>query len=233
MTKNKGGYAMRTILPRVFVAAAIVAGASALCLSVPAQAASASKQVEDLEIQAFDLMDKGDMEGAIAKFRAARALKSNDKALNQNLADVLNSTGVALYNNRDFAGASARFTEAIQLVPNFNRAKENLGKVKSALATVAGNDFYKAGNLEGAREKYVEAAAQDPNNLSAKANLANTEADLLEKNGGDLAAIAAKRHEASSYVPDNQLLKQRANDAASALAAQEAAKKAEEEKNKK
>ena len=224
---------MHNILPRLFAAAAIVAGASALCLSVPAQAASANKQVEDLEIQAFNLMDKGDMEGAIAKFRAARALKANDKALNQNLADVLNSTGVTLYNNKDFAGASARFTEAIQLVPNFTRAKENLGKVKSAEATAAGNAFYKAANLEGAKEKYAEAAAQDPGNLSAKANLANVEADLLEKNGGDLAAIVAKRHEASSYVPDNQLLKQRANDAEAALAAQEAAQKAEEEKNKK
>ena len=224
---------MQNILPRLFAVAAIVAGASALCLSVPAQAASAGKQVEDLEIQAFNLMDKGDMEGAIAKFRAARALKSNDKALNQNLADVLNSTGVALYNNKDFAGASARFTEAIQLVPNFTRAKENLGKVNSALATSAGNAFYKASNLEGAKEKYAEAAAQDPSNLSAKANLANVEADLLEKNGGDLAAIAAKRREASSYVPDNQLLKQRATDAEATLAAQEAAQKAEEEKNKK
>lgn len=194
-----------------------------------------NKQVETLALAAFDLQDKGDLEGAIAKFREAHLLKPTDKNINQSLADVLNSTGVDLYNKRDFTGASARFSEALALVPKFARAKENLGKVTSAQFVADGSALYKAGNIEQAREKYAQAVAADPASQSAKANLATAEADILVKTG-DLTAAVAKRKEALSYAPDNSNLKQRYDDAVAqataAAAAAEAAKKAEEEKKK-
>lgn len=191
-----------------------------------------NKQVETLALAAFDMEDKGDLEGAIAKFREAHQLKPNDKNINQSLADVLNSTGVDLYNKHDFAGASARFSEAIALVPNFTRAKENLGKVTSAQFVADGTTLYKAGNIEQARDKYAQAVAADPASLSAKANLATAEADILLKSG-DLTAAVTKRRQALSYAPDNPNLKQRYDDVVALAAAAEAAKKAEEEKAKK
>ncbi|MGB8603113.1 MAG: hypothetical protein WCD42_13040, partial [Rhizomicrobium sp.] len=130
-----------------------------------------NKQAEALQLAAFDLEDKGDLEGAIAKFREAHQLKPTDKGLNQNLADVLNTTGVTLYNNKDYPAATARFNEALGLLPNFARAKENLGKVTAAQLNADGHTLYKAGNLDQAREKYAAAVAADPGNISAKANL--------------------------------------------------------------
>jgi tetratricopeptide (TPR) repeat protein len=225
---------MRRSISLLCAGAAFLAGGAFFCAPHPAQAASANKeQVEQLEIQALDLEDKGDFEGACAKFRAAYALKPNDKALKQNFADALNSAGVTLFGNKDYAGASAHFTEALTLVPNFNVAKVNLGKVTSAQANIDGNALYKAGNVAAAKEKYATAAAADPSNISAKANLATTEADLLVT-AGDLVGAVAKRQEALGYAPDNANLKQRLAEAQAALAAKQAedAKKAAEEAKK-
>jgi tetratricopeptide (TPR) repeat protein len=226
---------MRHVSIKLAVAAVLAAG---VVMSGPAGsvwAASVSQQVENLEIEALNAQDKGDLNTAIEKFRQAYALKPSDKALRQNFADALNSAGVNLFDAKDYAGAKAKFTEALTILPNFARAKENLGKAESAKITVEGSDLYKLGDIEGAKAKFAAAAAADPNNISAKTNLATSEADLLVKSG-DLAGVAAKRHEALALVPDNANLKQKADEADAALAeaqAKAATEKAEKDKEQK
>jgi tetratricopeptide (TPR) repeat protein len=213
---------------------ALAVGLSCHLAAAPAFAAGkdAVRQVEALEVQALDLLDKGDTAGAIAKFREALALKPNDKVVRQNMAEQLTNLGISQFNNKDYTSAKATLSEALTFNPNYKPAKSNLGVVTAAAANLEGNALYKAGDIEGAVAKYQEATNADPSNPSSKANLANAQGDLLIKND-DLAGALAKRKEALSYAPTNALLQQRVTDTEAALAAAEAKKAEEEKKNQK
>ena len=107
---------MRSALSRCSVA--IVAGVFALLMS---GSAAMAQSAATLKVQAAELDQRGDLNGAIEKYRQALVLAPNDKMIKINLAEDLNNAGIAQYNNKDFAGAEAKFQEALTLVPSFQR----------------------------------------------------------------------------------------------------------------
>lgn len=230
---------MRSGLSRFFIAVFVLTGALALLASGPAAAAKVSRADDEkatqLQLQALDLSDHGDFNGAVEKFRQALAIKPGDKAIRQNLSEALNSAGVAQYQANDYTGAAVKFKEAIDLAPNFKRAKDNFATSEAARLNKEGNELFKASNFATAADKFRQALAAQPDNTSAKANLATCEAETLTKSG-DLAGAVAKRREALSFAPTSQMLQGKLVEAEAALATQEnatAEAKAKADKDKK
>jgi len=197
----------------------IVAGVFALLMSgSPATAQTAAT----LKVQGAELDLHGDVNGAIEKYRQALALAPNDKIIRQNLAIDLNSAGVGLYNNKDYAGATAMFQEALSLVPSFRPAQDNLNHAQASKLTGEGIALYKNADFPGAIAKFKAALALVPDYKSAKVNCDAAEAEVMMRSD-DFAGAVAKLQEATSLAPTNTMLQGKLAQAQTQLAAQQAA----------
>ena len=105
------------------------------------------------------LLDKGQVEGAIARFQKAIAIHPKVAVYHDNL-------GIALRAQGQVEAAIARFEQAIALDPNYARAHNSLGAV---LCDVK-RDF------DGAIARFEQAIVLDPNFAWAHANLGNARA---------------------------------------------------------
>ena len=204
--------------------------AAAFLLGAPAvHAASISDQADEAELAALDLEAQGNLEAAIAKHREALALTPRNKAFKENFARTLNAAGVAKYQAKDFPAAMAYFEEAVQLVPNFKMAKENLFKVKGEKLNREGMELFKNGNFQEAIAKFNEVLDLNPDYKPARINKDAAEAQIA-LGAGDPATAVAKLTEAVSLDPDSAFLKGKLADAQTALAAAEKAKEEAEKK---
>ncbi|HUO99648.1 MAG TPA: tetratricopeptide repeat protein [Rhizomicrobium sp.] len=206
---------------------------AALALMAPAMHAanSAYDQASQLEIDAFDLQAKGDLDGALAKHREAVKIYPSSKAFKQNFAELLNNVGVTKFQAKDYAGAIALFQEALDNVPDFGRAKANLALAKAELANTAGMALFKNGDFAGAIAKFNEALAADPNYKNALVNRDAAEGEVAMK-AEDFTTAVAKFQEAVSITPV-KFLQDKLTEAQADLAAQQAKAAEEQKKNQK
>lgn len=211
----------------------ITAVAAAFVLLAPSSVAraanSAYDQASQLEIDAMDLQAKGDLDNALVKYRQAVQIYPKSKAYKENLANALNAAGVNKYQAKDYAGAIALFNEALDNVPNFQRAKDNLAIAQGDQGSAQGMAQFKAGDYAGAAATFDLVVKAQPNNKGALANRDAAQAELAIK-AGDFATAVAKLQEALAAAPGNTFLTQRLQEAQAALA--DAQAKAEKEKQK-
>ena len=209
-----------------------VFAAALVLLAPPAHAASSAfDQATELEIDAMDLQQKGDLDGAVAKHRQAVQIYPQSKAFKQNCAQALNDAGVAKYQAKDYATAIALFQEALANVPGFDRAKINLSLVQGDQFNGEGMALFKNGDFAGAVEKFKQALAAEPGYKNATVNRDAAEAEIALK-ASDFATAVAKLQEAVSIASTPFLLDKLAKAQAS-LAAQQAAAEAEKQKQPK
>ncbi|HEY0281502.1 MAG TPA: tetratricopeptide repeat protein [Rhizomicrobium sp.] len=188
---------------------------------------SAFDQATQLELDGMDLMQKGDLDGAITKYRQAVQIYPKSKAFRQNLAEALNNAGVAKYQAKDYPAAISDFQEALANVPNFAQAKTNLALAQGDQFNAEGLVLFKAGDFAGAVQKFNEALVAEPGYKNAIVNRDAAEAEIALKNG-DLATAVAKLQEAVS-IASTPFLQNKLETAQAALAAQqEAAQKAQQ-----
>ena len=122
---------------------------------------------------------KGDIEGAIAEYRIAIRLRTDDAAAHTNLGSALKAKG-------DIEGAIAEYRTAVRLRPDLGGAHANL-------AAALGDK----GDLEGAIAEYHTAIRLEPDMALAHANLATALADE-----GNLDGAIAEFSTALRLQPD-------------------------------
>jgi len=160
------------------------------------------------------LQEEGDLEGAIAEYRAALRLKPG-------FAGAHTSLGIALYDKGDPEGAIAEFRMALSFEPGDAKTHANLGlalqakgDLNGALAEIRtalrlepdyamahnnlGTMLRAKGDQEGAIAEYRAALRLEPDNASAHYNLGNA---LKAKNKGTEAAREFR--EFLRLVPDS------------------------------
>ena len=208
-----------------------VFAAAIVLLAPPTRASSAFDQATELEIDAMDLQQKGDLDGAVAKHRQAVQIYPQSKAFKQNLAQALNDCGVAKYQAKDNAAAIALFQEALANVPNFERAKTNLAMVQGDLLNAEGMVLFKKGDFAGAAEKFRQALAAQPGYKNGVVNLDAAEAEIAEKAQDYATAVAKLQHAVS--IASTPFLVDKLTKAQASLAAQQAAAEAEKQKQPK
>ena len=198
-----------------------------LLLTPAAHAASAYDEATQLELDGMDLQQKGDLDGAIAKYRQACQLYPKDAAFHQNLATALNDAGAAKYQAKDYGTAIADFQEALTNVPNFERAKTNLAMVKGEELNNEGMALFKNGDFANALLKFNAALEAEPGYKGAIVNRDAAEAQIAMK-AGDPATAVAKLQEAVS-IASTPFLQGKLAEAQAALAALEAEKQKEQQ----
>jgi len=212
----------------------IAAVLAALVLAAPAAygVTAAYEEATQLELDAMDLQQKGDFDGALAKYRQAVQVYPKDKAFRENLIEALNAAGVAKYQSKNYAAAIALFQEVLALAPKHEKAKANLAVAESEQLNGEGLALYKSSDFAGAVDKFNQALAIAPEYKNALGNRDAAEAEILMKNG-DPASAVAKLQEALSIMPNNAFLQGRlakAQTAADAKAREEAEAKAKQDK---
>jgi tetratricopeptide (TPR) repeat protein len=188
-------------------------------------------QASQLEIDAFDLQQKGDLAGAIAKHREAVQLYPQSKAFKQNLAQALNDAGVAKYQAKDYPGAIALLQEALSNVPTFDRAKANLSMAQADQFNAEGMVLFKNGDFVNAVEKFKQALAAEPGYKNALVNRDAAEAEIASK-AGDFATAVVKLQEAVATASTPFLVDKLAKAQAALAEQQAAAEKAKQEQQK-
>lgn len=189
------------------------------------------------------LHDRGDIEGAIAKYRSALALKPDFAQAHYNL-------GIALKDGGKLKDAAAHFQKAAALLPNSAEAQNNLGTVlvntgkpdeavaayRKALAIRGdcaetrfnlGVALEELGRLEEATASYREAVALRPDYAEAHQNLMNL-FEVTNRSGDLREAVAAAKQNCSGNPRiglGEALLLKRNGDYAAARAILEAASK--------
>lgn len=128
----------------------------------------------------FTLQNIGDLQGAIAEYRAALRLNPSHASAHYNL-------GVVLQSKRDLEGAVAEYRAALRLNPNDLNAHTNLGV---ALQTT--------GDLEGAIAEYHTALRLDPNHANAHYNLGVVLQDI-----GEPTEAAKEFRESLRLIPES------------------------------
>jgi tetratricopeptide (TPR) repeat protein len=211
----------------------LVCGAALALCAPSAGAKSAIEQATDLELEAMDLQQAGNLDAAIAKHREAVQIcpqgNPQCKAYKQNLAEALNTAGVAKYTAKDYVTAIADFQEALANVPNFNNAKQNLAIAQGEKLNAEGMVLFKNSDFAGAVEKFKAALAAQPGYKNALVNRDAAEAEIAI-NAGDFATAVAKLQEAVSVAP-TQFLQDKLAKAQASLAEQQA-KAAKEQQQK-
>lgn len=208
----------------------ILAGAMMAPMPASYAASSAYDQATQLELDGMDLQQKGDLDGAIAKYRQAVQLYPKDNAFHQNLAQALNDAGAAKYRAKDYPGAIADFQEALANAPNFDRAKTNLSIAEGDVLNDQGMAMFKNGDFAGAVQKFDAALVAEPGFKSATVNRDAAEAEIAMK-AGDPATAVAKLQEAVSIAP-TPFLQDHLAKAQAALAAQQAEKEKDKDQPK-
>jgi len=205
---------------------------AAMILAAP-HAQAGNPKADDAEIAALDLEAAGNLDGAIVKHREAVSLAPKNKAFKENFAATLNKAAVAKHDAKDDATAIAYLEEALQVLPNFKAAKDNLAIIKTATLNADGLAMLKAGTYDLAAAKFKEVLSLQPSNTAAKVNLDVAEAQMaMHATPPDPATAVAKMTDAVSLDPEHQFLKDllaQAQQAADAKAKADA----EAEKNKK
>jgi len=213
---------------------AVAFGAVLALATSPAVANAAFDQATDLELQAMDLQQAGDLDGAIAKHREAVQIcpqgNPQCKAYKQNLAEALNTAGVAKYAAKDYVTAIADFQEAIANVPNFDRAKQNLSVALGEKLNAEGMVLFKNSDFAGAVEKFKAALAAEPGYKNALVNRDAAEAEIATR-AGDFATAVAKLQEAVA-VASTPFLQDKLAKAQAALAEQQAKAAKEQQQQK-
>lgn len=199
-------------------------------------AESVGDQADELEIAAMDLERAGNLDGAIAKHRAAIALiepitryAAKVRTFKENFANTLLNAANARYNAHDETGATALLEEALALdpagrFPVTRRVRESLAVLKSGKLNQEGVNFMHAGNYAAAAAKFREVLALDSTNHAARINLDVAEAEIA-LTAGDPATAVTKLQDALTLDPDRQFLKDelaKAQQAAAAKAAEDA-----------
>lgn len=215
-----------------FARLSVMAVFAAMILAAP-HAQAGNPKADDAEIAALDLEAQGDLDGAIAKHREAVTLAPKNKAFKENFAATLNKAAVAKHDAKDDTTAIAYLEEALQVLPTFKAAKDNLAIIKTGSLNNDGLALLKAANYEGAAAKFKEVLDLQPGNTAAKVNLDVAEAQIaMRATPPDPATAVAKLNDAVGLDPSHQFLKDllaQAQQAADAKAKADA----EAEKNKK
>lgn len=212
----------------------IVCGAALALGAYPAGAKSAIDQATDLEIEAMDLQQAGNLDAAIAKHREAVQVcpqgNPQCKQYKQNFAEALNSAGAAKYSAKDYNAAIADFHEALANVPNFSNAKQNLAIAEGEKLNNEGMVLFKNSDFAGALEKFKAALAAEPGYKNALVNRDAAEAEIAI-NAGDFATAVAKLQEAVSVGSTPFLQDKLAKAQASLAEQQEKAAKEQQQKH--
>jgi hypothetical protein len=103
-------------------------------------------------------------------------------------ANELNDEGVALYNNKNYAGAIPKYRQALAIDPSNGTIRRNLANAQSGLLNQEGIALADRGDYAGAIAKYLQALAIDPSNGTIRRNLADARATPLNNEGVALAA---------------------------------------------
>jgi tetratricopeptide (TPR) repeat protein len=201
-------------------------------------AESVGDQADELEITAMDLERAGNLDGAIAKHRAAIALiepvaryAAKVRTFKENFANTLLNAATGRYNAHDEAGSTALLEEALALDPAgrsavTRRVRESLAVVKSGKLNQEGVALMHTGNYQAAAAKFREVLTLDATNRAARINLDVAESELAMA-AGDPATAVTKLQDALTLDPDRQLLKDqlvKAQTAAATKAAEEASR---------
>lgn len=162
------------------------------------------------------LLQKGEVDGAIAQFKDALAVDPNDAAACYNLGNALLQNGKA-------DEAIAQFKAAVKLDPknamahyNLGNALLQVGQMEAASSQLQqalklgladgntffnlGNGFLQAGRVDEAISWYQQALAMDSNNAAVHGNLANA---LLRE--GRVDEAIAQYEAALKIQPDNAM----------------------------
>ncbi len=189
----------------------------------------AYEQATQLALDAIDLQQKGDFDGAIVKYRQAVQLYPKGKAFRQNLAEALNAAGVVKYQAKDYATAISDFQEALATVPNFERAKANLAIAKGEQLNSEGMVLFKNGDFVGAVEKFNAALVAEPGYKNAIVNRDAAEAEIAMAKGEP--AIAVEKLQEAVSIASTPFLQNKLAQAQAALTAVQE-KKTQEEQQK-
>jgi tetratricopeptide (TPR) repeat protein len=114
-------------------------------------------------------------------------------------ATAINNEAVALENRGDYAGALAKFRQALKLDPSNTTLRSNLATAESRRINNEGAALWARGDIAGALAKVRQAHRLNPSNTSVRAFLARIEGTILY-NRGDHAGAAAKLREAVALL---------------------------------
>jgi tetratricopeptide (TPR) repeat protein len=114
----------------------------------------------------LELLDAGDTDGAIRELERARALRPEEPAFTQNLANARNEKGRALFTAKDHAGALEEFTRARELAPDVSAYTKNVALAQNRIAYREGAARVERGDYEGALATFDRLLQDDPSNAA-------------------------------------------------------------------